>query len=142
MLWMSEAKVGWRRARGWSPLDPLLDCAVMTLGTVVGLRPEGGTSPRHTGVATGAPRKERTVLPVVEPILGLRKPSLEHEWNGQEHHEQYASHDHVPARCRARCARGSGTRSASLPKSRVTRAFSRVWFQSNPLASGRRRSSR
>ena len=81
MNWMSEAEVGSRRARRWRPIDPLLDCAVMTLGTVLRLRPQGGTSQGHTAVAAGAPGKERTVLPVVEPVLGLSKPALEHEWN-------------------------------------------------------------
>lgn len=142
MHWMSEAEVGSRRAWRWRPFDSLLDCAVMTLGTVLRLRPQGGTRQGHAGVAAGASGKEGTVLPMVEPVLGLGLPALEHEWNDQEYHEQAAGHDHVPARRRARCARGSGTWSALLPNRRVTRAFSRVWFQSNPLASGRRRSSR
>src|SRR5215207_5302633 len=110
---MSEAKVGSRRARRWSPIDSLLDSAVMAPGTVLRLRPHGGTSQGYTSVAAGAPGKERTVLPMIEPVARLGQPSLEHEWNDQEQYEQAASHNHVPARRRARCARGSGTWSAS-----------------------------
>ena len=105
---MGETKVRSRRARRWRPIDSLLDGAVMTLGTVRRLRPHGGSSEGHAGMAAGAPGKERTVLPVIEAVVGLGKPSLEHTWNNQEQHEQAASHDHVPARRRARCARGSG----------------------------------
>ena len=71
MLWMSEAEVGSRRARRGSPINPLLDCAVVTLGTVFCLGPQGGTSHSHPAVAAGASGKERAMLPMIEPILGL-----------------------------------------------------------------------
>ena len=139
---MCEAEVGTGRTLWRGPINLGLDGSVMTLSAIHRRGPDGSGFVCHAGMAAGALGKERTVLPMVEPILGLGKPSLEHEWNNQEYQEQAASHDHVPARRRARCARGSGMRSVSLPKRMVTRAFSRVWFQSNPLASGRRRSSR
>jgi hypothetical protein len=68
---MGESKVRSRRAGRWRPVYSLLHAAVMTLGTVLRLRPQGGTSQGHTGVAAGAAGKERTVLPMIERILRL-----------------------------------------------------------------------
>src|SRR5688572_14449143 len=106
---MREAEVGSRWPWRGRPLDSLLDVAVMTLGTVRRLRPHRSIREGHAGMATGARRKELTVLPVVEPITCLGKALLKQQWLCQHESDQEARPDHVPARRRPRCARGSGT---------------------------------
>ncbi len=77
-------------------------------------------------MTAGALGEEVTVLPVIEAILRLGVAALEQDQRGQESRQQPANRDHDPARGRVLIARGRGMWSAPLPKSRVTRAVSRV----------------
>ena len=142
MVTMGKAKIGSRRARRWPPLHSLFDFSVVTIGAVGCSRPELAAWNGDAGMAAGAAGKELTVLPVIEPLLaGLRKPFLASSREHDESENQAAEAHLEPARGRVRSARGRGVRSAPLPRNRVTLACRRVWFQSKPLASGRRRSS-
>ena len=123
---VGEPQIGRWKSGGRLPADGLLDDPVMAVGTRGRLGPECFRLILYTGMTAGAFREEITVLPVIEAIWRLGVASLEQDQDGEERRQQSASRYHEPARGRVRIARGRGTWSAPLPKSSVTRAFSRV----------------
>jgi hypothetical protein len=126
MIAVGEPEVG-RWKTGWRlPAYGFLDDSVVALRTCSRLGPESLGLLQYPGMAAGAPGKQLTMLPVIETLLGLSVASLSQERDAQKSQKKDASPDHEPARGRVRSARGRGARSAPLPKSSVTRAFSRV----------------
>jgi hypothetical protein len=123
---VGEPQVGWWRSGGRPPADGFLDDPVVAVGTRGWLGPGCFGLVLYTGMTAGALGEEVTVLPVIEAILRLGVATLEQDQHGKERRQQPASRDHDPARGRVLIARGRGTWSAPLPKSSVTRAFSRV----------------
>jgi len=142
MVPVSKTEVRSGQLRGWLPFYSLLDSIIVAGSAVFGRGPERLPCLENSGVTTGASRKQLPMFPVIELLSALGECGLGCGTD-HKHCERGTSKAHrVPEGGRERIARGSGVRSAPLPRKSVMPARSRVWFQSNPLASGRRRSSR
>jgi len=127
-----------------SPLHGALDGAVVARLAIGWGRPQGEAGIACTGVAPGAAGKDRPVLPVVEAVLNHPAARVAHcgDRPGHQHACEDARQFHrTPARGSAGRAGGSGTASAWLRSTSVTRPMRRVWFQSRAAASGRSRVS-
>jgi len=143
MARMRELQVAGAWGRRRRPLHPLLDGAVVAVGAVRRLGPERGGGFGGARVASHAGGEELAMLPVVEAVL--RYPcqggAAGKRGEGEQKAEPRSDPHRLPARGRVRKAGGRRNTSASLRRRRVTRAWRRVWPQSNAAASGRSRVS-
>ena len=144
MLQVSKPQIARPGLVRCSPLHGALDRAVVTLLATGWGRPQILPGIGCAGVAPDAGGKDRPVLPVIETVLdhAATRPTRCCDRPSHQHAGEDTCQLHrAPARGSGGRPGGSGIPSAWLRSTSVTRAMSRVWFQSKAAASGRSRVS-